>query len=41
MNGDKKYRPQSAAHRGQFVEDYVYHKMVGIFGDKNVFKNVF
>ncbi|MBU9814376.1 preprotein translocase subunit SecA, partial [Rahnella sp. C60] len=41
MNDDKKYRPQSAVHRGQFVEDYVYNKMVGIFGAKNVYKNVF
>ncbi|HBD2559351.1 TPA: zinc chelation protein SecC, partial [Escherichia coli] len=27
MNNDKKYRPISAQHRGQFVEDYVYRKM--------------
>lgn len=40
MNDDRKYRPQAAANRGQFVEDYVYNKMVGVFGDKNVFKNV-
>lgn len=41
MNSDKKYRPISAEHRGQFVEDYVYRKMVSVFGTGNVFKNVF
>jgi len=41
MNSDKKYRPKSAQHRGQFVEDYVYKKMVSVFGTDNVFKNIF
>ncbi|PLR36741.1 zinc chelation protein SecC [Chimaeribacter californicus] len=41
MNDDKKYRPISAQHRGQFVEDYVYRKMAPIFGAENVFKNVY
>ncbi|HGU8071811.1 TPA: SEC-C metal-binding domain-containing protein [Escherichia coli] len=41
MNNDKKYRPISAQHRGQFVEDYVYRKMTSIFGIENVFKNVY
>ncbi|ELL0333754.1 preprotein translocase subunit SecA [Serratia marcescens] len=41
MNDDKKYRPISAQHRGQFVEDYVYKKMVSVFGAENVFKNVY
>ncbi|MCP2005982.1 UNVERIFIED_ORG: uncharacterized protein YchJ [Buttiauxella agrestis ATCC 33320] len=41
MNDDKKYRPISAQHRGQFVEDYVYRKMTSVFGAENVFKNVY
>ncbi|MEH9303103.1 SEC-C metal-binding domain-containing protein [Klebsiella variicola] len=41
MNDDKEYRPISAQHRGQFVEDYVYRKMTSVFGAENVFKNVY
>ncbi|WP_423732304.1 SEC-C metal-binding domain-containing protein [Hafnia paralvei] len=41
MNDDKKYRPISAQHRGEFVEDYVYRKMTSVFGAENVYKNVY
>ena len=41
MNNDKKYKSISAEHRGQFVEDYVFRKMISVFGAGNVFKNVF
>lgn len=41
MNEDKRYRSISAKNRGQFVEDYVFEKMISVFGAGNVFKNVF
>ncbi|EIS1038712.1 zinc chelation protein SecC, partial [Salmonella enterica] len=41
MNDDREYKHVAAEHRGQFVENYVYNKMLGVFGKENVFKNVF
>ncbi|WP_456294871.1 SEC-C domain-containing protein [Vibrio sp. AK197] len=40
MRADKKYRKSADEHRGDFTEEFTYRKLVSIFGESNVFKNV-
>ncbi|MEZ8348897.1 SEC-C metal-binding domain-containing protein [Vibrio splendidus] len=40
MRDDKKYLNLAVEHRGQFTEEYAYNRLIEVFGEGNVFKNI-
>lgn len=37
---DSKYKSTALKNRGDFTEDFAYERLVRVFGEKNVFKNI-
>jgi hypothetical protein len=37
---DSKYRSTALKNRGDFTEDFAFERLIRVFGDKNVFKNI-
>ena len=40
MSDDKSYAPTAHQHRGDFVEDFAFERLVRVFGADQVFRNV-